>query len=343
MTDLPPPPVISPLSRRILIIHKGGRVLTWCDDLLEGFRECGCDVRALALRSRSWQERRVQWNGGGKLWNNRATVERCTEVIASFQPVLIVLLNFAGLPGAVERTLRQAAGANVPLVAWLADHITGLPSKMLPNLDGVHAFDSATLEVLNGAYRGSGARLDFLPLAVNPARFPNHGKPWHQRREGLVFVGNNTAGRREMMRQILDAGGLLAAYGPGADAGLRFWRRRRISPAVSARIYGSFQGVLNLLQAPNTVNGLNLRAYEVPASGGLGTYPCTPDLALSFVPDKEIIAYRNMNDLAKKTRALFHEPARADAMMAAGLRRVMEDHTYTRRALQFLDAWLPST
>jgi len=64
-------------------------------------------------------------------------------------------------------------------------------------------------------------------------------------------------------------------------------------------------------------------------------------LALSFVPDQEIIAYRNMDDLARQTRALFHDPARASAIMAAGLCRVMKDHTYARRASQFLDAWLP--
>jgi hypothetical protein len=212
----------------------------------------------------------------------------------------------------------------------------------MPNLDGVHAFDSATLEMLSAAYRGSGARLDFLPLAVNPARFPNRGTSWPLRRKGLVFVGNNTAGRREMMRKFMDAGGALTTYGPGAAAGLRIWRRSRISPAGSARIYGSFQGVFNLLQPPNTVNGLNLRAYEVPASGGLGTYPLTPDLALSFVPDQEIIAYRDMDDLAAKTRILLHEPAMAVGIMNAGLRRVLRDHTYARRATQLLDAWLPT-
>jgi spore maturation protein CgeB len=252
-----------------------------------------------------------------------------------------VLLNFAGLPETAERALRQAAGGGVPLVAWLADHITALPPEILPNLDGVHAFDSATLDVLHAAYRGSGARLDFLPLAVNPARFPNYGKPWPLRHEGLVFLGNNTAGRRAMMQQFLDAGGVLTAYGPGAATGLRFWRRRRISPAGSARIYGSFQGVLNLLQAPNTVNGLNLRAFEVPASGGLGTYPYTPDLALSFVPDQEIIAYRNMDDLARQTRAIFHDPDQAAAMMTAGFKRVMADHTYACRAAHFIKTWLP--
>lgn len=329
------------MAHKILIIHKGGSVHTWCEDLLAGFRESGCDARAIALRSRNWQERREQWRGGGKLWLNHATLERCAETVAAFRPELIVLLNFAGLPEPAAHALRKAAGDGVPLVAWLADHITALPMGSMPNLDGVHAFDSATLDILDAAYRGSGSRLDFLPLAVNPSRFPNHGKPWPLRHEGLVFLGNNTAGRQELMRQFRDSGGKLTAYGPGAATGLRFWRRRRISPAGSARIYGSFQGVLNLLQSPNTVNGLNLRAFEVPASGGLGTYQHTPDLALSFVPDQEIIAYRNMDDLAAKTRTLFHDTAQASAVMAAGLRRVMDDHTYTRRAEHFVRMWLP--
>lgn len=330
------------MNRKILILHKGGRVHTWCEDLLAGFRENHCDAQVIALRSRTLRERQIHWQGGGKLWQNRATVVRCTDVIAAFRPELIVLLNFAGLPEYAASELRHASGGNVPLVAWLADHITALPNGSMPNLDGVHAFDSATLDVLQAAYHGSRAKLEFLPLAVNPDRFPDRGKPWPQRREGLVFLGNHTAGRKETMKRFVDAGGALSNYGPGADAGLRFWRRRRISPAGSAQIYGTYQGVLNLLQAPNTVNGLNLRAYEVPASGGLGTYPLTPDLSLSFVPDQEIIAYRSMDDLAQKARTLFHEPARAHEIMSAGRLRVLNDHTYARRAEQFLNAWLPT-
>ncbi len=327
--------------RRILIIHKGGQVHTWCADLLAGFKEIGCDAHAVALRSWNWSERLEQWRGGGKLWKNHATLQRCAALVSDFRPELMVLLNYAGLPATAERALREAAGPGVPLVAWLADHITGLPPEALPNLDGVHAFDSATLEVLEAAYRGAGAKLDFLPLAVDPTRFPNRGIPWTERRTGLVFLGNNTLERRDLMCRFRDAGGAVTAYGPGAAAGLRFWRRRRISPAGSARMYGSFQGVLNLLQAPNTVNGLNLRAYEVPASGGLGTYPHTADLALSFAPDREIIAYRSMDDLARQTRTLFHEPAQAAAIMMAGHQRVMADHTYACRAAHLVKAWLP--
>jgi hypothetical protein len=332
-------PAPTDLPRKVLIIHKGCRVHTWSSDLADGFREFGCDARVLALRSWNWPERREQWAGGGKLWDNRATLKRCADFISAFHPELIILLNFAGLPEAADSMIRKAAGSNVPIVACLADHITALPASLRPNLNGVYAFDSATLDVLGNAYHGSGARLEFLPLAVNLARFQNFGKPWLARHKGLVFLGNNTMERRALIRNFRALGGAISAYGPKAEAGFQFWRRRRISPQGAARIYGSYQGVLNLLQAPNTINGLNLRAFEVAACGGLGTYPLTPDLALSFVPDQEIIAYRDMPDLARQTRTLFHEPELAAHIIAAARKKVVTEHTYAHRASRILSDW----
>jgi hypothetical protein len=322
------------------MIHKGCRVHTWSEDLAGGFREVGCDARVLALRSWNWPERREQWAGGGKLWENRATLERCAGFISAFHPELIIFLNFAGLSEAADSMIRKAAGSNVPIVACLADHITALPASSSPNLNGVYAFDSATLEVLGKVYQNSGARLEFLPLAVNLARYRDHGRPWSARHKGLVFLGNNTTERRAIVRELRDLGEVVSAYGPKAEAGFRLWRRRRISPQGAAHIYGSYQGVLNLLQAPNTINGLNLRAFEVPACGGLGTYPLTPDLALSFVPGEEIVAYRNMHDLARQTRTLFHEPELAAHVIAAGRKKVVTEHTYAHRASRILSDWL---
>jgi spore maturation protein CgeB len=330
-------------SRRVLMIHKGCRVHTWSADLADGFREVGCDARVLALRSWNWPERREQWAGGGKLWENRATLERCAGFISAFHPELIILLNYAGLPEAADSMIRKAAGSNVPLVGCLADHITALPASSRPNLNGVYAFDSATLEVLVKAYQNSGARLEFLPLAVNLARYRDRGRPWSARHKGLVFLGNNTMERRALIREFRALGGTISAYGPKAEAGFQFWRRRRVSPQGAARIYGSYQGVLNLLQAPNTINGLNLRAFEVPAGGGLGTYPLTPDLALSFDPGREIIAYRDMADLARQTRMLFNEPELAANVIAAGRARVMAEHTYAHRASRLVTDWLPAS
>lgn len=325
-----------------MIIHKGGRVHTWCADLVAGFEETGCHTHAITLRSWNWHERREQWSCGTKLWQNQATVRRCAAAIAEFDPAIILLLNFAGLPEAAALALRKAAAPGVPLIAWLADHISTLPQSAQPNLDAVYAFDSATLDALQNHYQHDSARLEFMPLAVNPARFPDQGKTWPERREGLVFLGNNSPERRAMIRKLRELGVPTSAYGPNAETGGRIWRRRRIPTTAAARIYGHYQGVLNMLQHPNTVNGLNLRAYEVAACGGLGTYPVTRDLVLSFEPDQEIIAYRDLEDLSRKTRTLFHEPEQAANIIAAGRRRVLAGHTYAHRAMRFAEDWLKS-
>ncbi len=334
-------PMTAGRNRRVLLIHKGGKVLTWCADLLDAFREAGCDAATATVRSSDSRERLARWSSGKKLLENHATVQRLAGSITAFQPDLIVWLNFAGIPAQARDILRAAAGAGVPMIGWLADHISGLPAWAHPNLDGVYAFDSATLPVLRTAYAGMPARLSFLPLAVNPNRYRDHAKPWHMRRKGLVFLGNNTASRRELITECHGLGAEVSAYGPQAEAGMRLWRRRRIASATAARIYGSYQGVLNLLQPPNTIHGLNLRAFEVPACGGLGTYPVTPDLHESFAPGQEIIAFSTLQDLVNQTTDLFHDPQRAETLVAAGRRRVLADHTFLHRARRMLADWLP--
>ena len=329
------------MKRKIVIIHKGGSSHTWCEDLLAGFLEAGCEAAVITLRDRTLQERRVQSKCGQKHFENPATIDRITEQIGQSKPDLLVLLNYAALPEMAHTRIRQAAGPRTPLVSWLADHITQFPDRTLPNLDGIHYFDSATLPLLESFYAENSVRLSFLPLAVNPSRFQFHGRPWQERTPGLVFVGNNTKSRRAMIDELRKLGSQVSSFGPKAQAGLYFWRSRKITPIQTLRIYGSHQAVLNMLQPPNTIHGLNLRAFEVPACGGLGSYPLTPDLENTFIPGKEIIGYKDIKDLQHQFSEIAADPTRAQNMIHAGHQRVRSEHTYLVRARHLLSDWLP--
>jgi len=329
------------LKNKIAIIHKGGSSHTWCEDLLAGFLQIGCEATVIALRDRGLEERRVEAKTGHKYFENPVTIDRLAAQIRQAGPALVVLLNYAALPEEAHSRIRQAAGPGTPLVSWLADHIQQLPPRSSPNLDGVYYFDSATLPLLEHGYAGNPVRLQFLPLAVNLDRFQFNGLAWAERKPGLVFVGNNTKSRRALIEKLQELGGQVSSYGPKAQAGLQLWKRRKISPGESSRIYGSYQAVLNMLQPPNTVYGLNLRAFEVPACGGLGTYPLTPNLGLTFVPGHETIGYQSVEDLHAQLDEIFTNPARAEAMIAAGRQRVISDHTYASRAERLRSDWLP--
>jgi len=97
-----------------------------------------------------------------------------------------------------------------------------------------------------------------------------------------------------------------------------------------------------LLQPGNTTHGLNMRAFEIPCTGGLATYPMVPDLPRCFCPETEILTYRSLRELADLTRQAIQNPAFAATIARAGHARVMREHTFRHRAERMLSDWLPT-
>lgn len=336
--DLPSPmPALR--APRVAILEKHGGVLSWHLDLAAGFRELGADAITVQLRPTSLGEYRQKWQNGVTAFHNPALVERVAETLGAYQPDLVLVLKQAALPEAAITRWRRACPPGTPFVGWLCDHITSFPAGHVPCLDGVYHFDSATLPVLEKHYAGGSCRIAHLPLAVDPARFTFSAHPFIRRLPRLVFAGKNTPARRDLINEYRSAGGLADTFGPLADSGWRFWRRRHLDATRKANLYTTYFASLNLLQAPNTLHGLNLRAFEIPAAGGLATYPIVPDLAAAFVPDEEVIAYRNMSDLKRQIDALLTDPTRAEQIAAAGRARVLRDHTFAHRARRILQDW----
>jgi spore maturation protein CgeB len=321
------------MKKQVCIIHKGGRIHTWGEDLHQGFIELGYEAALLALRDRSPEERRIEKKQKLRYWQNPATIQRIAESIRTSQPSLIIFLNSIGLPEQVHTALRKAA-QGVPMVSWLADHVLDIPAECLPNLDAVYAFDSATLPLLEKFYQNTETKLRHLPLAVNSARFQDHSVSCEQRHSQLVFVGNHTPDRKEAIWNLRALGVKVACYGPRAENGWQVWKRMHVKPATTSKLYGAHRAVLNMLQFPNTIYGVNLRAYEIPACGGIGTYPLTSDLSLSFEPHEEVIAYRDLSDLAAQIEAL--TPDRMKSLLYHSQKRVLAEHTYSHRASSFL-------
>ena len=117
---------------------------------------------------------------------------------------------------------------------------------------------------------------------------------------------------------------------------------RSDSSATIADLYRSHLVGLNLPQPGNTERGLNLRAFEIPAAGGIGTYPDVPDLPRCFEPGREILVYRSPDDLARQFDELRRDPERAAAMIRAGRDRVLRDHTFEQRAHTILRDHFPA-
>jgi spore maturation protein CgeB len=174
-------------------------------------------------------------------------------------------------------------------------------------------------------------------LAVNPQRYPFARS--ERRVPALVFAGKCSESRRAFFRELDAAGVPLEIFGPGAGEWWQVARNRRLAAVELARIYQQYVACLNLPQPGNTEYGLNLRAFEVPCCGGVGTYPAVPDVARCFTPNEEIMVYQNVPQLVEILRELSADRARVEQLAAAGRQRVLRDHTFECRARRMIADW----
>ncbi|MBB5352651.1 spore maturation protein CgeB [Haloferula luteola] len=317
---------------RVAVVGKSRSILTWFEDLQQGFQEAGAEVLGIGTQALNAAERWAEKREGRRDLENPAVVDRMIAELENFAPDLVVFQNRGGLVNSAWERLAPSL-KNTHVVGWLCDHMGGVPHGQEACFDQVYYFDSGCIPALEKFY-GSAAPLSFLPLAVNPERYPWMGD--RPRKPAVVFAGKCSQHRRALFDRVKSEGLPIEVFGPGCRDFLRPWRGRRISSGSLAKIYASYLGCLSPLQPGNTECGLNLRAFEAPCSGGAVLYPEVPDLPLCFEPGKEVIGYDDFAGLAVAIRHLLANPEYADQVARAGRERVLAEHTFLHRARRLL-------
>lgn len=326
---------------RVAILRKGQGLLTWADDIIEGFHQNGAETLLLDIRNQTIPERWEQLCRGTRRFENMAGVRRISEELRKFRPDLLLILNFASLPKSAEKAFRSAMKEGTPVVGWLCDRIASLDPNTEPNLDAIYYFDSFSLEPLEKAYSSTSALLSYLPLAVCPKRYPAKPINIHDRKQRLVFAGNCTPDRIGAIADYRLIGGEIDTFGPHSGNRRPGQRGETLPPSELAAIYQEYAACFNLLQRGNTTFGLNMRAFEIPCAGGLAAYPDVLDLPRCFVPDKEVISYASHTELKEKLHELFKDPDRLLTITRAGHHRTLAEHTFSHRVATILRNSLP--
>ena len=83
---------------------------------------------------------------------------------------------------------------------------------------------------------------------------------------------------------------------------------------------------------------LHLRDFEAPMCRALYCTGYMQELEEMFDPDKEVVTYRNADELLDKTQYYLEHPAEADRIRQAGYARALQDHTYQRRFEQLVSS-----
>jgi glycosyltransferase involved in cell wall biosynthesis len=253
-----------------------------------------------------------------------------------FQPDLVFFIH--GQPYANH----ILTNINVPKIAWWVepcDDLNELRINAEP-FDIYNSFNQKAIDLLNE----EGFPTGYLRHSVNPRSF--YPITDANQNYDVAFVGNWSPWREEVLKTVLSVTKNVALYGP-------HWKKKSAIPAadfdkvykgkqvLGAELNQLFNSAKVVLNASRTYgsSGLNMRFFEVPASGTCFLTDLAPELERHFIPEQHLSVFTDLEDLALKVNQLLENNELRDEIRKRGHSLVLQNYTYHRMVKHLLDQY----
>ena len=156
----------------------------------------------------------------------------------------------------------------------------------------------------------------------------------------VTFVGNPHSNRRKFIKK-------LAGYGLTVETWGANWGHGRIDQEEMTALFGRSRINLNFsrtsirnperrfpfLWRPRRIYVYQVkgRVFEVPGCGGFLLTEAAEDLEHYYRPDKEIVVFRTLPELADKAAFYLKHETERNRIAEQGYRRTLAEHTYQKR------------
>lgn len=313
----------------------------------------GAQARAYRVRARIFHRLRLplsafpdwlrQWVWVFLAWQDSA---RLVAEAASIRPDIVLVLKGETLLPRTLREIKRRTGA--ALATWWVDSPLFLherhPWLVFPRCvslyDHLFVFDHAYVEPL----RRLGARaLSFLPCAADPAIYHPETLGWTDRERlssTICLIGTFYPARGRVVERLLDHPGL-AIWGQGWEVFLgrhrgrggpnAIWRGIGMAATDVNRAYQVAMIVLNIHHPQTKRGGLNMRAFEVPASGAFQLMDYVSEMEPMLSPGRDVACFQAPAEAADLVREFLGSTEVRRRIAEAGRVRVLAEHTYRHR------------
>jgi spore maturation protein CgeB len=249
----------------------------------------------------------------------------------------IVLTVDANLTPTSVATLR-AAGVKTAL--WFPDAVSNLGKRQLLFLAPYDAVFFKEPRLVERSVAVLGLPAHYLPEACNPR--------WHRplgeygERRHIVVAGNMYPTRVKLLERLLADGIPLEVFGGpfprwlGDHPLVKLHTGRYIVREEKARVFREAVAVLNNLH-PVEIDGVNCRLFEATGSGAVVLSEHRAALPTLFEPQREVLVFRDYDELISQTRLLLSEPEGFAPVADAAAQRAHVEHTYAHRLTDILE------
>lgn len=326
---------VRPIARKMGEIHTFAFVpkVGWHDALLPDLMElgpvsdfdcapAGCQWADLYRRDRGFIERRQRIND--------LFLEELIKAHAQ-KPVDWVFIYASGWEILAETLKAVVKEVGVPLVnmclddkqSWTGPVIGG---QRLGQIDIAPNFDLSwtSARVSCEWYMAEGCRPLYLPEGFDSSRFRPMPEP---KTIPVSFIGAAYGFRPAVIRFLKQHGVDVHSYGPGWENG-GVWGGEQVRVINRSAINLGFGGI----GYSEDLTNVKTRDFEIPgAGGGLYITSFNSDLAQHFDIGREIVCYRNRDEMLEQIRYYLDRPDEAAGIAMRARLRCLADHRWLNR------------
>ena len=252
--------------------------------------------------------------------------------------LIIVLLGNNVSPKTILAIRKQWQGK---IVAWCQDQLVNLGRQYLIGAEYDHIFvkDHYVMDFLSNMV--GHPSVHYLPEACNPAIHRTLVASPEEARDyacDISTFGSLYYYRQAVLENLLAYD--LKVWGPVPDWLVRKLGMRHLGRSIfedeKCKAISVTKITLNTLHY-GEIASLNCRAFEVAGCGGFQLMSYSSAAAAHFVPDQELVMYRNRKEMIEKIDHYLARPEKRRAIAAAGQARAHHEHTYEKRLSQLIE------
>lgn len=256
---------------------------------------------------------------------------RLACLIESHRPDLIIT-HSAWIPPQIITRLKKNTGAKI--VCWFPDHPGNIGRQYLfaAPYDALFFKD----RYLVGRARSLGLNAHYLPEACMPE--------WHKRVElsaeeeriygcDIATAGNIYYYRAKVFESLIDRYEV-KLWGPAMPHWLdspvrKAYQGRGVTELEKAKAFNAAKIVVNTFQGE--VFGVNQRFFEIAGCGGFQICEYRDEIKEFFEIGKEIITFRDLNELKKQVEHYLAHPEERRKIAEAAYKRAHKEYTFRKR------------